>query len=139
MTRAIRVVWVLAANCFVVWFTVNRLAGELLDFKSQNFEVRLEFVFKILLPILGIVVELVGWKFARWVNVGYLTASASLWLAEAVWWHSDPFFGVLLIISVGLFIFAGITEIIYRRTSHLQDSLSSNRAPNSVAAVRAYV
>jgi hypothetical protein len=39
-----------------------------------------------------------------------------------VWWHSDPFFGVLLIISVGLFILAGITEIIYRRTSHLQDS-----------------
>jgi hypothetical protein len=129
MKRAIRIVWVLATNCFVVCFTVNRLSRELLDLKSQNFEVRLEFIFEILLPVLGIVVELIGWKLARSVNVGYLTAAASLWLGEAVWWHSDPFFGVLLIISVGLFILAGITEIIYRRTSPLQDALQVMRTP----------
>jgi hypothetical protein len=132
MKRAIRIVWVLAANGFVAWFTVRRLSGPLLDFKSQNFEVRLEFILEILLPILGIVVELIGWKFAKWMNIGCLTLAACFWLAEAVWWNSDPFFGVLLMMSFGWFILAGITEIIYRRTSRVQDSASQVIAHTSV-------
>jgi len=37
-------------------------------------------------------------------------------LAAAIWWRADPFFGVLLIIALGLLTTAGITEIVYRRT-----------------------
>ena len=75
-----------------------------------------EFVFEILLPVIGIVLELVNWKFARWVNVGCFTVAGAFWLAAAVYWRSDAFFGVLLIIALGLLIIAGLTEIVYRRT-----------------------
>jgi hypothetical protein len=30
----------------------------------------IEFLFEVVLPVIGIVLELVNWKFARWVNVG---------------------------------------------------------------------
>jgi hypothetical protein len=109
-------VWVLAANSFVVWVTINRLTGELFSRDSRNFEVWLELILEVLLPILGMIVELVRWKFAKWVNIGYLVLAGCFWLAEAVWWRSDPFFGVLLIMSFGILIIAGLTEVIYRRT-----------------------
>jgi hypothetical protein len=89
-----------------------------------NFQLWFEFVFEVILPIIGIVLELVNWKFARWVNVGCFTVSGCFWLAAAVWWRSDPFFGVLIIIALGLLIIAGITETIYRGTKNT----SSNEA-----------
>jgi len=70
----------------------------------------------VILPVVGIVVEVLNWKFARWVNVGYFTVAGFFWLAAAFWWRSDPFFGVLLIVALGLLALAGITEIIYRGT-----------------------
>jgi hypothetical protein len=71
-----------------------------------------EFLLELLLPILGIVLEIANRKYANWVNIGSLTLAGAFWLAEAVWWRSDPFFGVLLIMSFGLFILAGLTAII---------------------------
>jgi predicted membrane channel-forming protein YqfA (hemolysin III family) len=89
-------------------------------------ELWFEFLFEVSLPIAGIVLELVDWPLARWVNVGTFAVPGCLWLAEAIWWHSDPFFGVLLIIAFGLLTTAGVTEIVYRRTrtesSHRSDS-----------------
>src|ERR1700730_15759739 len=103
MKTTLRLVWVLAANGFVVWLTITRLSPELFSRNSQDFEVWLEFILEMLLPILGIVLELARWKFAKWVNIGYLSLAGCFWLAEAVWWRSDPFFAVLLIMSFGLF------------------------------------
>ena len=79
-------------------------------------ELWLEFVLEVTLPIVGIVLELVNSKFARWVNVGIFTGAGCLWLAEAIWWHSDPFFFALLIVALGLLTIAGLTEIVHRRT-----------------------
>ena len=79
-------------------------------------ELWFEFLFEVSLPIVGIVLELADAPFARWVNVGTFAVPACFWLAEAIWWHSDPFFGVLLIIALGLLTIAGVTEIVYRRT-----------------------
>jgi hypothetical protein len=78
----------------------------------------IEFLFEIILPLVGIVVELANWKFARWVNVGCFAGAGCFWLVAAVWWRSDPFFGVLLIIAFGLLTVSGITEIVYRKTSN---------------------
>jgi len=88
-------------------------------FPTLDFQLWFEFVFEVILPICGIALEAVNWKFARWVNVGCFTAAGSFWLAAAVWWRSDPFFGALLIIALGLLAVAGITEIIYRGTRSL--------------------
>jgi uncharacterized membrane protein YqaE (UPF0057 family) len=116
MKKTIRVVWVLVANSAVVWLTITRLSGTFSSRQSQNLEVWAEYVLEILLPVVGIVLELGGLKLAKLVNIGCLTLAGCLWLGEAVWWHSDPFFGVLLIMSLGIFILAGITEVVYRRT-----------------------
>jgi predicted membrane channel-forming protein YqfA (hemolysin III family) len=93
-------------------FTRLRSVG----FPAFNFQLCFEFVFEVILPIIGIVFELVNWKFARWVNVGCFIAAGCFWLMAAVWWRSDPFFGVLLITALGLLTVGGLTEIIYRST-----------------------
>lgn len=113
-TRVFRGAWVLAANTFVAWAMFTRLQS--VGFPALNFQLCFEFVFEVILPIIGIVLELVNWKFARWVNVGCFAVTGCFWLAGAIWWHSDPFFGVLLIVGLGLLIVAGLTEIVYRRT-----------------------
>ena len=76
----------------------------------------LEFLLELLLPISGIALEFSDRKSAKWVNIGSLTFASAFWLAEAVWWRSDPCFGVLIIMSFGLFILAGLTAIVYWAT-----------------------
>jgi hypothetical protein len=116
MKRLLRIAWVLAANGFVVWFTINRLSPEIYTLRAWDSQMWIEFILEILFPIAGIVLELFSSKFAKWVNIGCFALAGCYWLGEAVWWRSDPFFGVLLIVAVGLFVLAGLTEIIYRRT-----------------------
>jgi hypothetical protein len=114
LKRILRGAWVLAANTFVAWAMFTRLRS--VGFPELDFQLCFEFVFEVILPIVGIVVELVNWKFARSVNVGCFTVAGCYWLAGAIWWHSDPFVGVLLFVALGLLIVAGLTEIVYRRT-----------------------
>jgi len=83
---------------------------------TLDFQLCFEFVFEVIFPVAGIVLEVVNWKSARRMNVGSFTAAGTFWLAEAIWWRSDPFFGVLLIVALGLLVVAGLTEIIYRAT-----------------------
>jgi hypothetical protein len=114
--RVFRTGWILAANGCVALLMLIRL--ESVGFFGGGFEPELyaEFVLQVILPTVGIVLELLNWKFARWVNVGCFAVAGFFWLAEAVWWRSDPYFGVLLIIALGLLTVAGLTEIVYRRT-----------------------
>src|SRR5258706_12841819 len=105
-------------------FTRLRSVG----FPALDFQLCFEFVFEVILPAVGIVLEAVNWNFARWVNVGSFTAAGTFWLLATIWWRSDPFFGVLLIIALGLLAVAGLTEIIYRATRiPLQHGVSPGR------------
>ena len=114
--RAFCAAWVLAANAGVVWLMFTRLRSVGFPGGELDFQLCFEFVFEVSLPLIGIVLELANWKFARWVNVGCFTCAGGFWLAAAVWWRSDALFGVLLIIALGLLTIAGITEVVYRRT-----------------------
>jgi hypothetical protein len=116
MKRAFRAVWVVAANGCLVWLMFTRLVSVGFNGGVRDLELWFEFLLEVVLPTLGIVLELVNWKFARWVNVGSFAVAGCFWLAEAIWWRSDPFFGVLLIIALGLLTIAGITEVVYRTT-----------------------
>jgi hypothetical protein len=116
MKRIFRAVWVLAANGFIAWVMFTRLLSVGFNAGARDPELWFEFLLEVILPIIGIVLELVNWKFARWLNVGSFTVAGCFWLAEAIWWRSDPFFGVLLLIALLLLTIAGITEIVYRRT-----------------------
>jgi len=95
---------------------LTRLVSVGFNSRVQTPELWVEFLLEVVLPIVGIVLEFVNWKFAKWVNVGSFAVAGCFWLAEAIWWRSDPFFGVLLIIALGLLTFAGLTEVFYRVT-----------------------
>jgi hypothetical protein len=117
MKRAFRLAWIFAANGSVICFSLARLWPAFTSRSATNPEVLLELLLEVLFPVIGIEVELVRWRFAKWVNVGYLVAGGCLWLGEGVYWHSNAFFGVFLIVSLGMFTLASITEIVYRRTA----------------------
>jgi hypothetical protein len=114
--RLFRAAWVLAANGFVAWGMCTRLASVGFNGHTRDAELWLEFLLEVVLPVAGIALELLNLKFARLVNVGSIAGAGSFWLADAIWWHSDPFFGVLLIVASGLLTIAGLTEVIYHRT-----------------------
>lgn len=117
LKRIFRLAWVFIANGCVSWLMFTRLRSVGFPSGELHFQLWFEFVFEVTLPLTGIACELANWKFARWVNVGSFTTAGCFWLTAAAWDHSDPFFGVLLIIALGLLIVAGITEIVYRTTS----------------------
>jgi hypothetical protein len=95
-----RVDWVLIVNSLVAWAMFIRLRS--VGFPAGlDFQLCFEFAFEIILPITGIALEIFNWKFAKWVNVGCFVAAGCFWLVAAVWDHSDPFFGGLLITAVG--------------------------------------
>jgi hypothetical protein len=114
--RTDRVVWVLCANTSVAWLMFTRLRSVGFPGGEFSFQLWFEFVIEVILPIIGIALEIADWKFARWLNVGCFAGAGCFWVASAIWWHSDPFFGVLLIIAVALLLVAGVTELVYRAT-----------------------
>jgi hypothetical protein len=116
--RTFRIAWVLAANGGVACLMFIRLQSTGFYGGALDPQLLIEILFEIILPVVGIVLELANWKFARWVNVGCFAGAGCFWLVAAVWWRSDPFFGVLLIIAFGLLTVSGITEIVYRKTSN---------------------
>lgn len=99
---------------------------------TWGFQLYLEFFLEILLAVAGIALELLGWGHAKWVNIGYLAVAGSLWLIEAIRWHSDPFFGVLLIMSLGMLILTGFTGMVYRWTQTSGALLIPNPVPRSL-------
>lgn len=117
MGKWLRIAWVILVNGSVLTLTVDRLFPQFTVPPVQNPEFWTEIALEVCVPILGIVCELSRWKFASWINVGYLAVGGCLWLGEALRWRSDPFFGVLLLFSLGMFVLAGLTQIIYWRTS----------------------
>ena len=114
--RTFRLAWVLGANggvaslMFVRLWSTGFYGGVLAP------QLLIEILFEVILPVVGIILELVQWKFARWLNVGCFAGAGCFWLVGVVWDRSDPFFGVLLIIALGLLIMAGLTEVVYRAT-----------------------
>ena len=122
LKRIGRFAWVLVVNTFVAWAMFTRLRSG--GFPPLDFQLCFEFAFEVVLPITGIALELVNWKYAKWVNVGCFAAAGCFWLVAAVWDHSDPFFGVLLITALGLLLIAGLSELAYRITR--SDSSEAN-------------
>jgi hypothetical protein len=81
MKRVFRAVWVLAANGCLAWLMFTRLVSVGFTRGVRAPELWFEFLLEVILPIVGILLELVNWKFARWVNVGAFTVAGSFWLA----------------------------------------------------------
>ncbi len=120
LRRVGRIAWILVVNTLVAWLMFMRLRSvgfPALDFQlALSFQLWFEFAFEVILPVAGVFFEIANWKFAKWVNVGSFIAAGCFWLIAAIWNHSDPFFGVLLIMAIGLFLVGGLTELVYKMT-----------------------
>lgn len=116
MKRALRLAWVLVANSAIIGFTLARLWPIFTNSTVADPEVLLELALEVFFPAMGIVVELLGWKIARWTNVGYPLAAAALWLGEAIWWRRSVWFSAFLLIGLGMLALAGITHVVYQKT-----------------------
>jgi hypothetical protein len=114
--RVVRLIWVLAVNGFIVRMTFTSLFGDPFNPKAVTSHNKLQFVLWIALPIAGMILESVNWRFARWINVGYLAAYGLDDLAGAIRYWSDPYHGVLVLVGGSLVVLAYITDVIYRAT-----------------------
>lgn len=115
MRRGIRFAWVLVVNSAVAWVTFARLRS--VGFAALDLQLVFEFVFEMLIPIIGIILEAANLRLARLTNIGCFLVAAVFWIVAAAVDHSDRFFSVLLIFGVGLLLIAGLTEVIYQRTT----------------------
>jgi hypothetical protein len=104
--------------------TFTSIFGEPLNPATLSRNNYMGFSMKAALPVVGIALEFVGSKFARWVNVGYLAASGLFFCEEAIRWWSDPYHGVLLLVGIGLLTMAGLTEIVYRISMRVAQPLT---------------
>jgi hypothetical protein len=68
-----RSIWVLLANgsAVLLIYLLTFLGSSGLD--NRNRALWFQFALRAIVPILGILLEFVGSRFARWVNVGYFT------------------------------------------------------------------
>jgi hypothetical protein len=70
-----RSIWILLANgsaVFIIYvITMTSLGSSRLD--NRNRVLWFQFALRAIVPILGILLEFVGSRFAKWVNVGYFT------------------------------------------------------------------
>ncbi len=98
-----------------------RLGAALSSRETRDLEVWFEIVLEVALPILGIILEGTNRQSAKWANIGWPTAAGILWLVEALWWRSDPFFGVLLILTVGMFTLAALMALVYWTTKSMDE------------------
>jgi hypothetical protein len=114
--KILRLLWVLVANGTIIWLIFTSIFGEPVNRTTMNREHWLEFLLKAALPAVAIALELVGSRYARWANVGYLIAFGVFYCSEAARYWSDSFHGVLLLIGLALLIIGGLTNLIYRVT-----------------------
>jgi hypothetical protein len=120
--RGFRSLWVLFANGLVVRMIFISFFGDPFNRATIYTKDEIEFVLQAGLPILGMVFELINSRFARWLNVGYLSAFGLLCLADAVKYWSDSYHGVLVLMGGALLVMAYITDVIYRLTKNRRAS-----------------
>jgi hypothetical protein len=112
--RVIRFLWVFATTVILVRLMFESYFGEPFNREAQSPENWAWFLVKAIIPASGTVLELVGSKLAKWINVGFWTLAGLYYSVGAVYYHADPFFGVLLIMGVGLLVLGGINYLLYR-------------------------
>src|SRR5579859_7095503 len=114
--RVSRAVWVLLTNGCLAWLTFTRLSS--LGFGPGNRDPQLwfEFVFELVAPVIGIVLELMNERFARLINVGCFTVPGLFWFISAILSRSAWTIG-FVIFSLALLTIAALNkQIVYTRT-----------------------
>lgn len=128
--RIVRLIWVLIANGTAIYLLYSgarqiALLNHLLEQDSRNREVWFYFALRSAIPILGILLEAVGARLAKWLNVGYFTFAGIVLSAIAILNWSDYHGRVYLLFGLPALAAAVVTYLLYRyaRDSAIPDPL----------------
>ena len=82
---------------------------------NKNKALWFHFALKVTIPILGILLEFLGSRFAKWVNVGYLVFVGTVFSAVGIWTWPDHHGLIYLFLGLLALAFAGVSWLLYRR------------------------
>ncbi len=119
--RIVRLTWVFLTNGAAIYFMYGSfqqvaLLNHLLEQDNRNKALWFHFALKATTPILGILLELLGSRFAKWVNVGYFLIVGIVFSTISILAWSDYHGRIYLLIGLAALVVAGVDCLFYRRT-----------------------
>ena len=91
------------------------LLNHLLEQDNKNKALWFHFALKVTIPILGILLEFLGSRFAKCVNVGYLVFEGTVFSAVGIWTWPDHHGLIYLFLGLLALAFAAVSWLLYRR------------------------
>jgi hypothetical protein len=118
--RILRSSWVLLTNAIVIYISYSSvkqvaLLNHLLEQDSRNKTLWLHFALRATIPFLGILFEFLGWRLAKWVNIGYFLFLGIAYSAAGVWNWPDHHAVIALFFGLAALAVAGLSWLFYRR------------------------
>jgi hypothetical protein len=118
--RLLRLAWVLFTNGTAVYLLYGgteqvALLNHLLEQDNKNKALWFHFALRVTIPILGILLEFFGSRFAKWVNVGYLVFVRTLFFAVGICTWPDHHGLIYLFVGLLALAFGSVSWLLYRR------------------------
>jgi hypothetical protein len=122
--RILRLVWVLFTNGAAIYLLYantrqDALLNDLLEQHSQNRGLWFHFALWATIPVLGIVLEVLGLRLAKWLNLAYFVYFGVVFTAIGIlsWPDHHGFMSLLLgVLALGV---TGVSSLFYRRPRSL--------------------
>jgi hypothetical protein len=118
--RRLRSTWVLFTNgtaIYILWGSTRQVAllNHLLEQDNRNKALWFHFALRATIPMLGILLEFLGSRFAKWVNVGYFVFVGVVFSTIGIWAWSDYHARIYLLLGLPALAVAGVSYLLYRR------------------------
>lgn len=129
--RILRSIWVVVTNGTVVFFMYRNTQpvadlNRLLEQANSNRVLWFHFVLWASIPVLGILLEFLGSRFAKWVNLGFFLLVGLLSSYVGIWNWSDYVGRTYLFLALPAFVVAGVNLFLYRRPRTVPDVLKTS-------------
>jgi hypothetical protein len=123
LMRRLRSAWILLTNGATIYlmYASTQAASTLyhsLQRDSQNKAVWLNFGLEAIIPALGVLLEFLSSRFAKWVNVGFFVFGGVVSAGVGLWNWSNPDYHPRLYLQLGLLalVVAVVNYLLYCRT-----------------------
>jgi|ERR1700675_377782 len=122
--RLLRPTWILITNGLAVHVFYKStsqvvLLNNLLEQDNKNKAFWIRFALWVTIPILGILLEFLGSRLAKWLNIGYFIFLGSVFSAVGIWNWPDHHGIIYLVLGLVALAFAGSDWVLYRAPSRI--------------------
>jgi hypothetical protein len=117
--RILRLAWVLLTNGAAIYFLYESylevtILNHLLELDNRNKAVWFQFALWATIPIAGILLEFLGSRFAKWMNVGCFVAVGLFFSAIGILNWSDSHGRLILAEGLAMLAVGGVDCLLYR-------------------------